>query len=104
MRNATDGTASGTSMSFCRRQILSQNYEFYNTRAKEAAAEAAKATLDNVRERALRSETAWREMADRALQMEQEREVAKEEREKRQAEAAELAAAQTTSQPEAVAG
>lgn len=78
---------------------MSQNYEFYNTRAKEAAAEAAKATLDNVRERALRSETAWREMADRALQMEQEREVAKEEREKRQAEAAEIAAAQ----PEAVA-
>lgn len=83
---------------------MSQNYEFYNTRAKEAAAEAAKATLDNVRERALRSETAWREMADRALQMEQEREVAKEEREKRQAEAAELAAAQAASQPEAVAG
>ena len=78
---------------------MSQNYEFYNTRANEAAAEAAKATLDNVRERALRSETAWREMADRALQMEQEREVAKEEREKRQAEAAESAAAQ----PEAVA-
>ncbi|MGB7372540.1 hypothetical protein [Pontixanthobacter sp.] len=83
---------------------MSQNYEFYNTRAKEAAAEAAKATLDNVRERALRSETAWREMADRALQMEQEREVAKEEREKRQAEAAELAAAQTAAEPEAVAG
>lgn len=78
---------------------MSQNYEFYNTRANEAAAEAAKATLDNVRERALRSETAWREMADRALQMEQEREVAKEEREKRQAEAAEASAAQ----PEAVA-
>ena len=72
---------------------MSQNFEFYNTRAKEAAAEAAGATLDNVRERALRSETAWREMADRALQMEQEREVARIEREKRQAEAAELATA-----------
>ena len=72
---------------------MSQNFEFYNTRAKEAAAEAEAATLDNVRERALRSETAWREMADRALQMEQEREVARVEREKRQAEAAELAAA-----------
>ncbi len=70
---------------------MSQNFEFYNTRANEAAAEAAKATLDNVRERALRSETAWREMADRAKQMEQEREVARIEREKRQAEAAELA-------------
>ena len=73
---------------------MSQNFEFYNTRAKEAAAEAEAATLDNVRERALRSETAWREMADRALQMEQEREVARIEREKRQAEAAELAAQQ----------
>ncbi|WP_209348421.1 hypothetical protein [Pontixanthobacter sp. CEM42] len=72
---------------------MSQNFEFYNTRANEAAAEAAAATLDNVRERALRSETAWREMADRAKQMEQEREVARIEREKRQAEAAELAAA-----------
>lgn len=72
---------------------MSQNFEFYNTRANEAANEAKAATLDNVRERALRSETAWREMADRALQMEQEREVAKVEREKRQAEAAELAAA-----------
>ncbi|MDN3646349.1 hypothetical protein QWY75_09065 [Pontixanthobacter aestiaquae] len=72
---------------------MSQNFEFYNTRANEAAAEAAVATLDNVRERALRSETAWREMADRAKQMEQEREVARIEREKRQAETAELAAA-----------
>ncbi|MXO91907.1 hypothetical protein [Pontixanthobacter aquaemixtae] len=71
---------------------MSQNFEFYNTRANEAAAEAKAATLDNVRERALRSETAWREMADRALQMEREREVARIEREKRQAEAAELAA------------
>lgn len=71
---------------------MSQNFEFYNARAKEAAVEAKAAKLDNVRERALRSETAWREMADRALQMEQEREVARIEREKRQAEAAELAA------------
>lgn len=73
---------------------MSQNYEFYNARAEEAAAEAAKATLENVRERALRSETAWRDMADRALQMEQEREVVRIEREKRQAEAAAMADAQ----------
>ena len=73
---------------------MSQNYEFYNTRAKEAAAEAEAATLDNVRERALRSETAWREMADRAKQMEQEREVARVEREKRQAEAKAIEAEQ----------
>ena len=67
---------------------MSQNFEFYDARAKEAASEAEKATLDNVRERALRSETAWREMADRAKQMEQEREAARIEREARQAEAA----------------
>ncbi|MGB3738277.1 MAG: hypothetical protein WA948_02875 [Pontixanthobacter sp.] len=67
---------------------MSQNFEFYDTRAKEAASEAKKATLDNVRDRALRSETAWREMADRAKQMEQERETARSEREARQAEAA----------------
>ena len=73
---------------------MSQNYEFYNTRANEAAAEAEAATLDNVRERALRSETAWREMADRAKQMEQEREVARVEREKRQAEAKAIEAEQ----------
>ncbi len=66
---------------------MSQNYEFYNARAEEAAAEAKAATLENVRERALRSETAWREMADRAKQMEREREIARIEREKRQAEA-----------------
>jgi hypothetical protein len=38
-------------------------------RAEEAAAEARKATLVNVRERALRSETAWRAMADRASEV-----------------------------------
>ena len=67
---------------------MSQNFEFYNTRANEAAAEADAATLDNVRERALRSETAWREMADRAKQMEVDRETARVDREKRQAEMA----------------
>ena len=66
---------------------MSQNFEFYDARAKEASAEAKAAVLDNVRDRALRSETAWREMADRAKQMEQEREIAKVEREQRQADA-----------------
>lgn len=82
---------------------MSQNFEFYNTRAKEAATEAKAATLDNVRERALRSETAWREMADRAKQMEEDREVARIDREKRQAEAAELEAAKALEAPEAIA-
>lgn len=40
--------------------------EFYQERADEAAEQARNATLENVRERALRSESAWRAMADRA--------------------------------------
>jgi len=47
--------------------------EFYMQRAEESAEEARKATLDNVRERALRSEAAWREMANRAGAIEQGR-------------------------------
>ena len=39
--------------------------ETYLTRAAEARAEAESATLDNVRERCLRSEAAWNEMASR---------------------------------------
>lgn len=66
---------------------MSQNFEFYNARANEAAAEADAATLQNVRDRALRSETAWREMAARARQMELDREEARIIREQRQAEA-----------------
>lgn len=68
---------------------MSQNFEFYNARAKEAAAEADAATLQNVRDRALRSATAWREMAARARQMELDREEARLIREQRQAEARE---------------
>jgi hypothetical protein len=40
--------------------------DFYLTRADESARDAAAATLENVRERALRSEAVWRDMADRA--------------------------------------
>ncbi len=43
-----------------------QSLEFYQERAEEAAEEARNATLENVRERARRSEAAWRSMADRA--------------------------------------
>ena len=39
--------------------------EFYLARAAEARAQAEASTLDNVRERHLRSATAWEEMADR---------------------------------------
>ena len=53
---------------------MTQTYEFQLARANEAAAEAEGALLDNVRQRALRSEAAWREMAKRTLKMEHERE------------------------------
>ena len=42
------------------------NQEIYQARAAEAKQEAEAATLDNVRDRALRSEAAWSGMADRA--------------------------------------
>lgn len=52
---------------------MAQTFQFYDERAKEAANEAASATLDNVRDRALRSEKAWRGMADQALKIEEDR-------------------------------
>ncbi|WP_133365532.1 hypothetical protein [Qipengyuania sediminis] len=45
---------------------MSQTFDFYDARASEAAAEAAVATLDNVRERNLRAEKTWRALADQA--------------------------------------
>lgn len=45
---------------------MSQTYEFYAARAREAAAEAKAATLDNVRDRALRSEATWLGLAQQA--------------------------------------
>ncbi len=53
---------------------MAQTIAFYEERAEEAAQEARKATLQNVRERALRSEAAWRDMAERAIQVEKGRE------------------------------
>lgn len=41
-------------------------HEFYAARAAEAKRDAESATLSNVRERCLRSEAAWAEMASRA--------------------------------------
>jgi hypothetical protein len=58
--------------------------EFYLTRADECAREAAAASLENVRERSLRSEAVWRDMADRVERTSQSRAVS---------EAAKLAAA-----------
>ena len=45
---------------------MSAQHEFYLERAKEARATARAATLDNVRERWLRSEATWTEMAVRS--------------------------------------
>jgi hypothetical protein len=45
---------------------MSITYEFATERADEAALQAETALLDNVRDRALRSEAAWRSMADQA--------------------------------------
>jgi hypothetical protein len=45
---------------------MSTQQQFYTDRANEARRDADAATLDNVRERCLRSEAAWTEMAARA--------------------------------------
>jgi hypothetical protein len=49
--------------------------ETYLARAAQARADAEAATLDNVRERCLRSEAAWAEMAARARRTEEMRET-----------------------------
>lgn len=67
---------------------MSQTIAFCEERAKEAAEEARKATLENVRERALRSEAAWRDMANRAIQIEKAREDKRREKEQEAEEAA----------------
>jgi len=52
---------------------MSISFEFATERADEAAHAAESAELDNVRDRALRSEAAWRDMADRARKTEESR-------------------------------
>ena len=47
--------------------------QYYLDRANEARREADAATLDNVRQRCLRSEAAWAEMAARAARTEKMR-------------------------------
>lgn len=64
---------------------MAQTYEFYSERADAAAAAAAKAELDNVRERELRSEKTWRALADQARRVAQDRAKAEAEREARRA-------------------
>lgn len=64
---------------------MAQTYEFYNERADEAASLAAKATLDNVRDRELRSEKTWRGLAEQARRTIEEREKAERVRAERRA-------------------
>lgn len=71
---------------------MSQTFEFYDQRARDAEAQADQAVLDNVRDRELRSAKAWREMADRQLMIDAERVKAEAVRAERRA--AELAAAE----------
>jgi len=59
---------------------MSSTSDFYLARAGDCARDAAEARLDNVRERYLRSEAAWRAMANqlqRAERMRTEREAEK---------------------------
>lgn len=53
---------------------MSQSYEFYTARAAQAAEEAKAAKLDNVRERALRSEKTWLGLAAQARAVAERRE------------------------------
>lgn len=55
---------------------MSQTYEFYAERAREAAAEAEAATLDNVRDRNLRAEKTWSGLAEQARKVRSDREKA----------------------------
>ena len=80
---------------------MSQTYAFFDARATESAAEAETATLDNVRDRALRSEKTWRALADKARKVEEDRVNAEAQRQlRREAEALALAEAKTETEAE----
>ena len=51
-----------------------QSYDFLIARANDAASEAQDAVLDNVKQRALRSEKMWRALAARTRKIERQRE------------------------------
>jgi hypothetical protein len=52
---------------------MSRDSEFFRANAAEASAQADAATLDNVRDRCLRSAAAWSAMAERSERIEQAR-------------------------------
>ena len=62
---------------------MSQSFDFYDARAKEARAAAKAATLDNVRDRELRAAKSWSDLAHHARGVAETR--IKTEREKREA-------------------
>ena len=78
---------------------MSQTFEFYDSRAREAAKEPRDATLENVRQRSLRAEKTWRGLAEQARKVKIDRERALVEREAKRL--AEEAAALANTAPEA---
>lgn len=52
---------------------MAATVEFYLARANESAQEAARTNLANVRERCLRSQAAWQNMADRLIHVEKQK-------------------------------
>ena len=67
---------------------MQKEAKFFLERAEADAALAASTSLDNVRDRALRSEKAWRSMADRAERTAVERKTREAEAEERRIAAA----------------
>lgn len=65
---------------------MAATYEFYMARADEAAAAAKAATLDNVRDRELRSEKTWRGLANQARAVATQRAKVEEEKAAQRAE------------------
>lgn len=59
---------------------MSQSFEFYDARAREAANEAKNAILENVKQRNLRAEKTWRGLAEQARKVKVDREKAERER------------------------
>lgn len=59
---------------------MTLTYEFLIARADEASHEAGCAQLANVRDRALRAESAWRAMAEQVRKIARNRELADRER------------------------
>lgn len=56
---------------------MSTTSDLYLARAEDAARQAAETTLANVKESCLRSEAAWRSMADRAVRAEAMRDASR---------------------------